>query len=252
MGKCMVELEQWEDAFVHFQTLYDAAVAFEESNKNVELPPDTRVLDKQKLARWLEKVRPHVPDLARLKAEERADSIPSADASHTTVVSEQERYTKAIERIQPQKPLDTAAALVGRDADFSWFQFVVSASKVVRDDLPTGAHEFIPLNPGDTFSTAQQEIYLVFGLVSASYDVVPLTARCFAEPPATTGEQRPVAQDQVMMSMNDQSGYFKLSPPAAGWAPGLYRCGLFAGERTSAYTHVDEVTFRIIEPIRSS
>ena len=35
MGQCLVELEQWEDAFVHFQTLYDAAVEFEETNKNV-------------------------------------------------------------------------------------------------------------------------------------------------------------------------------------------------------------------------
>ena len=67
MGQCLVELEQWEDAFVHFQTLYDAAVEFEESNKNVALPPGTRVLDKNKIARWLEKVRPHVPELAKLR-----------------------------------------------------------------------------------------------------------------------------------------------------------------------------------------
>ncbi|MFI5224593.1 MAG: tetratricopeptide repeat protein, partial [Nitrospirales bacterium] len=58
MGQCLVELEQWEDAFVHFQTLYDAAVEFEENNKHVALPPGTRVLDKHKIARWLEKVRP--------------------------------------------------------------------------------------------------------------------------------------------------------------------------------------------------
>ncbi|NOS80067.1 MAG: tetratricopeptide repeat protein, partial [Nitrospira sp.] len=66
MGQCFVELEQWEDAFVHFQTLYDAAVEFEEQNKNIRLPPDMRVLDKKKIARWLDKVRPHVPELAKL------------------------------------------------------------------------------------------------------------------------------------------------------------------------------------------
>ena len=68
MGQCLVELEQWEDAFVHFQTLYDAAVEFEETNKNVALPPGTRVLDKHKIARWLEKVRPHVPELAQAES----------------------------------------------------------------------------------------------------------------------------------------------------------------------------------------
>ncbi len=61
-------------------------------------------------------------------------------------------------------------AIAGRDADFSWFRFVIPATKVVRDDFPTGgAHEFIPLNPGDTFPTTQPEIYLVFRLVSDSF-----------------------------------------------------------------------------------
>lgn len=252
MGQCLVELEQWEDAFVHFQTLYDAAIEFDKSNKNVQLPPDTRVLDKQKLARWLEKVRPHVPELATLTADEATDRVPSDDPSPAAISPEEELYARAAERFKPQKPLDTRASLMGRDADFSWFRFVIPASKVVRDDFPTGAHEFIPLSPGDSFPTTQQEIYLVFGLVSASFDAVPLTGRCFLETSEMTGEQRAVAQDRVMTTMNDQSGYFMLSPPKTGWTTGLYHCGLFAGEQTSADTLVDEVRFRIITPTTPS
>lgn len=248
MGQCMVDLEQWEQAFVHFQTLYDSAVQFEENNKNVELPPGTRVLDKQKINRWLDKVRPHVPELAKLKAEEAATRVPAGKPSGVSVQSEEELYAKAAERMKPQKPLEIRASLAGRDADFSWFRFVIPAGKVMRDDFPTGAHEFIPLNPGDSFPVTQHEIYLVFGLVSASYDAVPLAARCYLEMSEMAGEPRASAQDQVMMAMNDQSGYFKLVPPAPGWIPGLYRCGLFAGERTSADTQVDEVRFRIVEP----
>ncbi len=252
MGQCLMELAQWEDAFVHFQTLYDEAVEFEKTNKNTQLPPGTRVLDKKKLARWLEKVRPHVSEIAKPKADDAADSIPSGDPSRSTVPPAEELYAIAVERLKPQKSLDTVASLIGRDADFSWFRFVIPASKVMRDDFPTGAHEFIPLDPGDSFPTTQQEIHLVFGLVSASYDAVLLTARCLAETSEMTGEQRAAAQDQVMASMNDQSGYFLLTPPKTGWTPGLYRCGLFAGERTSADTLVDEVRFRIIAPPRSS
>ena len=252
MGQCLVELEQWEDAFVHFQTLYDAAVEFEQNNKNVRLPPDTRVLDKNKIALWIEKVRPHVPELAKLKADEAANRVPSGDSSPTAALSEEGLYARATEPFTPQKPLDQRASLMGRDADFSWFRFVIPASKVVRDDFPTGAHEFIPLNPGDSFPTTQPEIYLVFGLVSASFDAVPLTARCFLESSEMTGEQPAVAQDHVMTTMNDQSGYFILTSPKTGWTPGLYHCGLFAGERTSADTLVDEVRFRIIAPGRSS
>ena len=252
MGQCLVELEQWEDAFVHFQTLYDAAVEFDRINKNVQLPPDTRVLDKKKISRWLEKVRPHVPELAKAADQEAASRLTPNDPSPTTTSPEEELYARAADLFKPQKPLDQTTSLMGRDADFSWFRFVIPAGKVVRDDYPTGAHEFIPLNQGDSFPITQPEIYLVFGLVSASFDAVPLTARCFLEISEGTGDQRAVTQDHVLTSMNDQSGYFMLTPPKTGWTAGLYHCGLFAGERTSADTLVDEVRFRIVAPTRVS
>lgn len=244
MGQCFVELEQWEDAYVHFRLLYDTALEFEERNKNVQLPEGTRVLDKAKLTAWLEKIRPHVSDL--IQAEHEAAAQPSAPAPE---LSEEELLRRALERMKPQNTLETRAALLGRDADFSWFRFVIPAGKVMRDDLPTGAHEFIPLHPGDTFPPSQPEIHLVFSLVSASYDAVPLSAQCVLETPELSNSI--VAQDQVITAMNDQSGYFLLSPPSGGWTPGLYRCGLFAGE-TSAYTQVDEVRFRILELAPSS
>ncbi len=247
VGQCLVELEQWEEAFVHFQTLYDAAVEFEKANKGVALPPDTRVLDKQKLARWIEKVRPHVPELAKQQAVTAADNVPSGDPPASTVQSEEARYRQAVERLKPQKPLDARVSLMGRDADFSLFRFVIPAGHVMRDDLPTGEHDFVPLNPGDSFPSTQKEIYLVFGLVTASYDAVSLTAQCVLETSEVTGEQRTLAQDRVVLSMSDQSGYFMLTPPKTGWTPGLYRCGLFEGERMSAYSLVDEVRFRILD-----
>ncbi len=252
MGQCLVELERWEDAFIHFQTLYEEVLEFEESNRGVQLQAGTRVLNKKKLAQWLEKVRPHVPELADPKRDEPVGSIPSGDPSGSTILPEEDIFAKvAAERLKPQKALDTQTSLMGRDANFSWFRFVIPASKVMRDDFPTGAHEFIPVNPGDSFPMTQREIYLVFGLVSASYDELPLTARCYCEASEVGGEQHPITQDKAVASMNDQSGYFLLHPPNTGWTPGLYRCGLFAGEQTSAYTHVDEVRFRTLQPTPS-
>ncbi|MBI4002494.1 MAG: tetratricopeptide repeat protein [Nitrospira defluvii] len=251
MGQCLVDLERWEDAYIQFKVLYDATVKFEKATKDVEFPTGTRVLDKAKLARWLDKIRPHVPDLTMASDAEGADASASA-APPSTVQTEEELAAKTIERLRPQNPLDAGASLIGRDADFAWFRFVIPAKKVMRDDSPTGAHDFIPLDPGISFPTTQHEIYLVFGLVTASYDEVPLAARCFNETSELTGEAAAVSQDHLIMSTNDQSGYFSLSRPATEWAPGLYRCGLFAGEQTSAYTQVDEVRFRIVEPIRPS
>lgn len=245
MGQCYVELERWEDAFIHFQLLYDAAVEFEQANKDVPLPAGTRVLAKDKIARWLERVKPHVPELVRLKEEE--DKQEKAGGGQTSGVTPEALYAKAMEKIQAQKTLETGVAIAGRDADFSWFRFIIPSTKVVRDDFPTGAHEFIPLYPHDTFLTTQPEIYLVFRLVSDSFDAVPLTARCSIETPDMTEDPRTMVQDRVMTTMNDRSGYFLLMRPARGWVPGYYRCGLFAGEQTSAYSYADEVRFRVVE-----
>ena len=239
MGQCLVELKRWDDAYVHFKILYDAAVEFEESNKHIALPSGTRVLDKEKLGRWLEQIRPHVPELADLPA----------DAPDRPMILTEEELRMRLAAVRlAHKALDTRASLMGRDADFSWFRFTIPAGRVMRDDFPTGAHEFIPLSPGDSFPSTQQDIYLVFGLVSSSYDAVSLAAQCYLEASESVREQRPVARDRVTMAMNDQSGYFKLTPPESGWTPGLYRCGLFVGEQATADTQVDEVRFRIIQP----
>lgn len=237
MGQCLVELKRWDDAFVHFQMLYDAAAEFEETNKNLPLPAGTRVLDKKKLAQWLEKVRPHAGALG---------TLPPASPEHPPLLTEEDLRARLAAIRLADKPLETRASLMGRDADFSWFRFVIPAGKVMRDDFPTGAHEFIPLNPHDSFSVAQKDIYLVFGLVSASYDAVSLTAQCDLELAEARKEQRPIVRDRVTMSMSDQSGYFTLSQPESGWPPGLYRCGLFVGEVTTADNHVDEVRFRVL------
>ncbi len=252
MGQCMVELGRWEDAYIQFKILYDATVEFEKSTKEVQLPSGTRVLNKATLIQWLDRVRPHVPEFAQQVEAEAAANAAATKPAMPTISSEAELAAKAIEALKPQNTLDAAASLVGRDADFAWFRFVIPAKKVMRDDSPTGAHDFIPLDPGISFPGSQQDIYLVFSLVTASYDEVPLSARCFKETAELAGAQAAVAQDHLIMSTNDQSGYFVLPRPAAGWTTGLYRCGLFAGEETSAYTQVDEVRFRIVEPTRPS
>ena len=243
MGQCLVELEQWEDALVHFQVLYDAAVEFDEANRGVPLPPGTRVLDSRKILKWLNRVRPHVPGWESLK-----DQAPQPPNAPPSEVSEEDSARRTVGQVPPETALDTHASLMGRDADFSWFRFVIPAGRVVRDDQPTGAHEFIPLFPTDTFPRTQRDIVLVFGLVSASYDALPLTAQCTVETPHLSGHQPLAAQDHVLTAMNDQSGYFQLSKPEGGWKPGLYYCGLFVGDHASAYTQVDDVRFQIVEP----
>ncbi|WP_447969948.1 tetratricopeptide repeat protein [Nitrospira sp. M1] len=250
LGQSKAALERWAEALDHFQILYETAVEFEESNKDVAIKPGIRVLSKEKLASWIEKVRPYVPEAEHPQAQEPTQAIPPSKPS---VLNEEEVYEKvATEKLKPQDPLYRRALLMGRDADFGTFRYVIPAKDVLRDNLPIGNHEFIPIDPGDTFPSTQPEIFLVFELLSASFDEMPLTVECFLETAHMTKSQRAAAQDQVIISMNEQSGYFVLSKPEADWTSGLYRCGLYVGEEISANTHTDEVRFRIIAPTVSS
>ena len=249
-GRCLMKLGKWVEALPYFEILYEAALDFEERTKDVPPKADLRVLNAEVLATWIEKVKEHVPVGAIPKQD---GATPAVDADTPAPMTEEEFYAKiASERLTPENQIYTRASLMGRDADFSMFRYVVPANRVMRDDRPTGTHEFIPIEPHDTFPDTREEIYLVFGLVTASYDEMPLSAECFLETPKTNANQIPLARDHVVMNMGDQSGYFIITQPESGWTPGLHRCGLFVGNEPSAYTHADEVRFRIIQSPQSS
>jgi len=265
IGQSLAGLERWQEAFIHFEILREIATVPPESpnttqpsrdgptqnspkpEENIDFPPATlsgKTIDKEELAYWLEKVGQHLPKPEK-PAQDANETLPAADPAELPP----DYYTNlAAKKFKPDVVIHTRASLMGRDADFSWFRFVIPANRVMRDDLQVGNHEFIPIDPNDTFPPTQQEIYLVFALVTASFDAVPLTAECYLETSEIAWGQTPLVQDQVVMSMNEQSGYFALSAPKPRWTPGLYRCGLFVGDEVSAYTQADEVRFRIIEP----
>ena len=246
VGRCLMKMEKWTEALPYFELLYEAALDFDERTKDAPPKADLRVLNTETLAVWVKRVKDHIPADAIPKQDE-AEAIPAVDPDAPVPMTEEELYDKiARERLNPAKQIYTRASLMGRDADFSMFRYVIPASRVMRDDRPTGTHEFIPIEPNDTFPDTQEEIYLLFGLVTASFDEMPLSVECFTETPKTNANQIPLARDQVIMNMGDQTGYFIIAQPESGWIPGLHRCGLYVGNELSAYTHSDEVRFRVI------
>ncbi len=252
IGQCLMNLEKWSEALPYFEILYEAAVAFDESTKDVRLKPDLRILNKEELALWIKRVKKNIPDETQPK-HDATERVPPVDPNNPVPLTEEELYHRiATQPLTLEKQIYKQASLMGRDADFSMFRYIIPANRVMRDDRPTGTHEFIPIGPHDTFPSIQEEIYLVFGLVSASYDEMPLSTECFLESSKTNANQIPLARDRVVMNMGDQSGYFVIAQPESGWPPGLHRCGLFVGNELSAYTHADEVRFRIIQSPQSS
>ncbi len=242
VGRCLMKMEKWTEALPYFELLYEAALDFDERTKDAPPKADLRVLNTETLAMWVKRVKDHIPANAVPK-----QIIPAVDPDAPVPMTEDELYEKiATERLTPAKQIYTRASLMGRDADFSMFRYVIPANRVMRDDRPTGTHEFIPIEPHDTFPDTQEDIYLLFGLVIASYDEMPLSVECFLETPVANANQIPLARDQVIMNMGDQTGYFIIAQPESGWSPGLHRCGLYVGSEQSAYTHSDEIRFRVI------
>jgi tetratricopeptide (TPR) repeat protein len=249
IGQGLAELERWSEALLHFELLQELASAPEtgpvetqESTDEPPLIPGAKALDKQKVAHWLEKVRRHLPNAERSARDLASVATDPIISSHPLTETEQEPPRK----LDGFEPVHSRTSLMGRDADFSWFRYVIPSRMVMRDDLLMGSHEFIPIDPEDTFSTTQKDLYLVFALVTPSYDEIPLTAECFLETSKISPGQGMLAQDQVVMTMNEQSGYFRLQVSPKGWKTGLYRCGLFVGDEATAYNHADEVRFRIV------
>lgn len=252
VARCQMKTEKWTEALLYFEVLHEAAVEFEEATKEVAPEADKRYLNKEMLAGWIARVKQHLPHQEEVK-DNASEKIPFVDPTAQDAMTEEELYLKlAREKLNPEKKVHPRASLMGRDADFSLFRYVIPADQVMRDDLPTGAHDFIPISPSDTYSTKQKEIFLVFGLVTASFDEVPLTVQCHLETSKISEDQPALAQDHIIMGMNEQTGYFILTPPETGWPLGLHRCGLYVGNEVSAYTHTDEVRFRIMETTQPS
>ena len=87
------------------------------------------------LTQWLDKVRLHVPEFAK---EVEAEAEAAAAAANGRLRPRRPRKLnwrrKPSKHLKPQNTLDAAASLVGRDADFAWFRFVIPAQRVMRDD----------------------------------------------------------------------------------------------------------------------
>ncbi len=238
IGQCLAKFDRWTEALTYFERLQAVASWRQEAEYSMTFPSEADVVS------WANRAREQVASHQDSPRENIQLPLVGSDIVQTLAPSE--GPMSAPINFNPIE-LPGRVALMGRDTQSSWFQFVIPAGAVMRDDLQAGNHEFIPIRPRDTFRSMQEEIYLVFGLTTASYDDIVLTAEGRLETTDTGSDETPIARDQVVVTANEQSGFFVLSAPESGWTAGLYRVDLFVGEMVSAYTQADEVRFRIID-----
>ena len=114
----------------------------EKISMSPQLHPVARLSINEKLAFWLEKVWQHIPKQEK-PAQDANETLPAADPTEVPP----DYYTNlAAKKFKPDELFHTRASLMGRDADFSWFRFVIPAGRIMRDDLQVGNHEFIPID----------------------------------------------------------------------------------------------------------
>ena len=238
IGQCLAKFDRWTEALTYFERLEAVSSWRQEAEYSMTFPSEADVVS------WANRAREQA--VVDQGSPRENVQLPLVGSDIVQTLAPTEGPVSAPINFNPIE-LSERVALMGRDTQSSWFRFVIPAGAVMRDDLQAGSHEFIPIRPGDTFRSTQEEIYLVFGLTTASYDDIVLTAEGRLEAADTGSDETPIARDQVVVMANEQSGFFVLSAPESGWTAGLYRVDLFVGEMVSAYNQADEVRFRIID-----
>ena len=239
IGQCLARLGEWAEAKKRFERVRDIESWRNEPIYSMTFPHKDMV------------------ESALDEAIRHADSAKQPSSPSLLFKPNDAAEPKSIPPPTHTKPLKAAIStpLLGRDATISrdsgraWFQHVIPARSIERDDLQTGMHEFIPIDPGDTFHPNDQEIFLVFSSLSPSYDATQLTAEYMLDSGGEAPRESPLGRDSVVLSMNEQSGYFVLTPPEGGWPIGMYRVDLFMGDEVARSTQVDEVWFRVVEDL---
>jgi hypothetical protein len=103
--------------------------------------------------------------------------------------------------------------------------------------------EIIPLNPATEFHFSNKPVFIVFQLYQ-HFQSFKVFGVCYAEQVAS---HVAIARDAALITMEDESGYLKLSPPIGGWKKGRYRVEIHVGEQINNISLVGAMRFTVAE-----
>ncbi|MDT7043673.1 tetratricopeptide repeat protein [Candidatus Nitronereus thalassa] len=242
LGQAYTKLGNWEKAIFHYQKVLDMQELKEQDFYALNFP------DLKRVEAALSAARTHVTDIVQLPI--------ITEAPPTSFQKESPREETSTPSFVPnlsqdlsekgQTPLRVRPLSV--DVVRGWFRQLLTAKAVGQDEMQAGFHEYIPLNPGDTFPPFQPRIYLVFSLTTPPAGAKQISTQWVAEQVEQEPPNTVIGTDTVLVDVNDSSGYFYLDQPEGGWPVGTYRIDLFVGEEISPYTYVADVRFRIESP----
>jgi hypothetical protein len=105
------------------------------------------------------------------------------------------------------------------------------------------ANEIVPVNPTDVFRP-DESVFMVFKLHQhlESFQVFGL---CYPERVADLDPSKLIAQDVMLIALEDESGYVKLDAPPGGWKPGHYKVEIHVGWRVNEISLMGTMRFTV-------
>ncbi|HBP87792.1 MAG TPA: hypothetical protein DD706_08865, partial [Nitrospiraceae bacterium] len=239
IGRAYAKLGNWEQALDYFQQVWAIRNWQEQDFYALNFP------DLHRVEIALEEARTHVPTIPQSPMLGEAPSLHRSAPSKSAEVPLTPSSPDSPQGLLEKKEIPLRVLPLSVDVVRGWFRQLITAKSVIQDERQAGFHEYIPLDPGDTFSPNQPRIYLVFALTTPPGHAKKITTQWVGEGVEGLSPNTVVGTDSVLVDLNDNSGYFFLDQPQEGWSAGTYRIDLFVGEDVSGSTYVAEVRFRI-------
>ena len=105
------------------------------------------------------------------------------------------------------------------------------------------ANDIVPVNPTEVFPP-DAPVFMVFKLHQhlESFQVFGL---CYPEHVAGLDPTKLIAQDVMLIALEDESGYVKLDAPSGGWKPGQYKVEVHVGWRVNEISLMGTMRFTV-------
>jgi hypothetical protein len=105
------------------------------------------------------------------------------------------------------------------------------------------ANEIVPVNLTDVFRP-DASVFMVFKLHQhlESFQIFGL---CYPERVVGLDPTKLIAQDVMLIALEDESGYVKLEAPPGGWKPGQYKVEVHVGWRVNEISLMGTMRFTI-------
>ena len=115
--------------------------------------------------------------------------------------------------------------------------------KESKDAFQTDRYK--PVNPGATFKSDVEVIYMVFDVLPRE-NPAHILGQLFLAKGDGRSEDRLLSEESVYLQTSQDSGFIEFLRPKEGWVPGDYKLKIHIGEKITSASQLGTLRFRIV------